>query len=41
MKLSQLMLALGCATAVFTADAAGIRTITVEAQGVGPTRKRP
>ena len=40
MKLSQLMLALGCATAVFTADAAGIRTITVEAQGVGPTREK-
>lgn len=40
MKLSRLILALGVATAALAADAAGIRTITVDAQGVGPTREK-
>lgn len=40
MKVSRLILALACATAALSADAAGIRTITVDAQGVGPTREK-
>ena len=38
MKLTHLMVAMMCATAAMASVAAGIRTVTVEAHGVGANR---